>query len=309
MRIFLTGGTGFIGSHVVKHLSDLDYIVTVLARDPGKVSALHDLKGVTLIHGEINDANIIGTNLEGSDALIHIALHWGDSPVDMLLNDTHSSVQLFDLAARAGVKNILYTSSTAANDWVYMNNDPEKNPVKKVTEATRLKSATYYGATKGASELYLTAIAFQNKIRANTVRPGYTYGNPAVPDGDIEPDDRFRTIVKKALNNEPIEVIKNDGTQFIDACDLAKIYSRVLDSDLKNRVYFGLGTKFITWEQIAGEAIRLCNSSSKLIIKDPGWPDEPVLFDVSAIEEDFGLAFDGWHGIPDHLNYLIGIHG
>ena len=70
-------------------------------------------------------------------------------------------------------------------------------------------------------------------------------------------------------------------------------------------MYFGLSSTFTSWEQIALEAIRLSGSKSELVIKDEGWSDEPTLFDVTAIEEDYGLKFDGWDKIPDHLEYLI----
>ncbi len=70
-------------------------------------------------------------------------------------------------------------------------------------------------------------------------------------------------------------------------------------------MYFGMGATFTTWEDIAREAIRLSGSKSELIIKDEGWSDEPTIFDVSAIEKDFGFKFDGWDMIPEHLEYLI----
>jgi len=308
MKIFLTGGTGFIGSHVVKELSKQRHSITVLARNPDKVVALKELNGIDIIQGGINDASVIQDNMKGMDTLIHIALHWGNAPLDMLLNDTHSSVQLFDIAAKEGVKNIIYTSSTAVNDWVYMNNEPEETRIMTVYEETKQRPASYYGATKGASELYMNAIAHNLKIRANTIRPGYTYGNPAVHGGDIQSDMRFKDIVKKAVNNEKIELIKNDGTQFIDADDLAKIYTAIINSEVKNRMYFGLSATFTTWERIAREAVKIAGSKSEITIKDEGWSDNPTIFDVSSIEKDFGLKFDGWDKIPKHLEHLVGIY-
>ena len=111
MKIFLTGGTGFIGLHVVKELSDNQHEIIVLARNTRKIPALEKLKGVQLIEGNIADSNTYKNYLKGTDTLVHIALHWGDSADEMLLNDTYSSVQLFELAAKAGIKEIIYTSS------------------------------------------------------------------------------------------------------------------------------------------------------------------------------------------------------
>jgi UDP-glucose 4-epimerase len=308
MKIFLTGGTGFIGSHVVKELSSQGHAITVLARNVQKVPALAELAGVKIIRGDVGDAGCYKDALKSKDALIHIALHWGDSAVEMLLNDTRSSVQLFELAAKAGINDIIYTSSTAVNDWVYMDNTArEQGELNTVYEYTKQNPVTYYGATKGSAELYLRAIGFNYKIRTNIVRPGYTFDNPAVQGADTESDTRFKDIVARALKHKPIEQIKNDGTQFIAASDLAKIYTAILGSDVDNKMYFGLGNRFITWEKITYEALSLTRSKSKVVIKDLGWPEKPALFDVGAIHRDFNLSFDSRSKITDHLNYLMSL--
>lgn len=306
MKIFITGGTGFIGSHIVKLLSEQGHSIIVLARSVTKVPALCLLPGVELISGDIGDANSYKSALSQVDAVIHVALHWGDSAVEMLMNDTMSSVQLFELAVKAGVKNIIYTSSTAVNDWVYMDESARKIGSKAtVYEDTKQNPVTCYGATKGATELYLKAIAFERQIRANVVRPGYTFGNPAVAGGNMEADTRFSTIVENSLSGKPIEVIKNDGTQFIDASDLAKIYLAILGSEINGKTYFGLGNRFITWEEVALETLKLTGSKSELIVKDLGWPSDPALFDVTAIHRDFDMSFSSWAKIVEHIKCLI----
>ncbi len=306
MKIFVTGGTGFIGSYVVKALSDAGHQLIILARNPEKVPAIRKLPGVNLVHGEINNATIISKNLEGTDACIHIALHWGNSAVEMLRNDTHSSVQLFELAAQAGVKEIIYTSSTAVNDWIYMDNSAKAEGEKNtVYENTKQQPVTYYGATKGATELYLNAVAFNHKLKFNIIRPGYTFGNPVIAGANTQSDTRFADIVGKAVRGEEIELIKNDGTQFIWAGDLAKIYLAVLDGKETGKMYLGLGNKFITWESIAREAVSILGSESKVLVKDLGWTDKPALFDVSSIKRDFSFSFSSWEKIKEHIDYYM----
>lgn len=306
MKIFITGGTGFIGSHVVVEMINKGHSVTILARNPQKVPALSKLPNVKIIRGDISDLRSYKSSLTGHDALIHIALNWGNTAVEMLMNEALSSVQLFQLAAESGIKNIIYTSSTAVNDWVYMDESARKLGAEaSVFEHTKQNPVTYYGATKGATELYLQAIAFEYKIKTNIVRPGYTFGNPVVEGANIEADVRFSNIVKAALANAPIELIKHDGTQFIDVVDLAKIYSAILESGVAGQMYFGLGSRFITWEDIAFEAIAMTQSESELLVKHLRWPEEPALFDVTGIQRDLNLSFDGWRGIVMHLKYLI----
>ena len=114
MKIFMTGGMGFIGSYIVKMLIDNGHEVTVLARNPDKVPAFKNLPGVNILKGGLADFDLIEKKLPGHDACIHNALGWGDTAVEMLKNDTLCSVFIFEKAAASGVKQLIYTSSTAA---------------------------------------------------------------------------------------------------------------------------------------------------------------------------------------------------
>jgi UDP-glucose 4-epimerase len=305
MKVFLTGGTGFIGSYIVKLLSKNGFEVTILARNPNKVPELKSLKGVTIIQGGIEDLDTIRKYMKNQDICIHVALHWGDSAREMLLNDTQSSVTLFELAAESGVREIIYTSSTAVNDSIYMDPDAVRSGEDmNVYEHTKQRPVTFYGATKGASELYLNAVAFKYKLKANIVRPGYTFGSPVVEGGSIQSDRRFHDIVERVAMGRDVEIIKNDGTQFIWAGHLAEIYLAILKSNVRGKMYFGLGNRFITWEEIAAEAISRLNSKSTIILRNLGWSDKPALFDVSAIRKDFGFSFDAWRNIQQHIDYL-----
>jgi hypothetical protein len=51
----------------------------------------------------------------------------------------------------------------------------------------------------------------------------------------------------------------------------------------------------------------MVRSTSKIKIKDLGWPDRPALFQVAAIKRDFGFSFPSWDRIVEHLNYYISI--
>jgi len=54
-------------------------------------------------------------------------------------------------------------------------------------------------------------------------------------------------------------------------------------------MYFALARSYVSWEEIAARAIKMCNSLSKLIVEDKGW-GEPIMFDVAAIKRDFILS-------------------
>ncbi|MCQ2959813.1 MAG: NAD(P)-dependent oxidoreductase [Bacteroidales bacterium] len=307
MKVLLTGGTGFIGSHVLMNLLNAGHQVTVLARNINKVPAFHKLKNLKLLQIGMNDFEQIPSVLQGQEAIIHIALSMkGSSAYEVLMSDTAATVFLATEAAKAGIKKFIYTSSTASVDSVYASS----NPVcitpgdKLVTINCRHDPCSYYGATKAATEDFLFAIEGETGMKVNIIRPGYTFGNPVVPGAFTQPDNRFGEIVQKALRNEDIHIIKNDGTQFIWADDIAKVYSKVLESNSSKKTYFALAKEFLSWEQIAHDAVKVCNSTSKIIVEDLGWSDTPLLFDVSNIKQDFDLEFSSYPHIISHLEYF-----
>jgi UDP-glucose 4-epimerase len=307
MNIFLTGGTGFIGSYVAMELIKQGHQVTTLARNQNKVPELRKIKQLEIIEGDITDTKLLERLVVGKDACILVALNYTkQTGWEVLTDDTLPTVFLSDAAAKAGVKHFIYTSSTAANDSLYMAPENEKDKtIKIVTVRTKQHPATFYGATKAASENYLMAQSYGSSMHINIIRPGYTFGNPVIEGASIQGDTRFHNIVKDALAQKPITVTKNDGTQFIWAGDLAKLYIKVLDSDVKRKTYFGMSKIFVSWHAIAKEAVKKCNSKSPVILEDKGWSDDGMTWDVSDMKNDFGLEFDPWEKIKEHLDYYI----
>ncbi len=305
MKVFLTGGTGFIGSHILMKLLKDGHNTTVLAQNKNKITTLCDLKNVVIIEGSIGDYKLVEKSIVDHDVCIHVALFWGEhGAYRMLENDTASSIFLANVAAEAGCKHFIYTSSTAVNDYFYM--VPENVREDKSTLIPvhyRHTPVTYYGATKAATENYLHAISYETEMMVNIVRPGYTFGNPAVPGAPVQSDTRFKNIALKAKYGENIEIIKHDGTQFIWADDLAEVYIQLLQKKVTRKTYFALSKDFIAWQYVAEQAIKLAGSKSKIIIPDNEYSKQPVLFDVSGIKDDFGLEFNPREKIINHIKY------
>jgi UDP-glucose 4-epimerase len=113
-------------------------------------------------------------------------------------------------------------------------------------------------------------------------------------------------MVKSALANEPMSFIKNDGTQFIWAGDLAKVYSSLLHSDELDRGCFtAVSTEFRTWAQIAQMAVNLLGSKSQILLEDKGRPEpEGMPIDISQIKNTFGFAFKADEYMKKHIRYL-----
>ena len=112
MRAFVTGGTGFIGSRVVKRLRDRGDDVVVLARRPGEGVGARRRGGA----GRPGDADAIRRGVEGCQAVFHIAADYrvGMDPSkheSMRDSNVRGTERVLDAAADAGVDRIVYVST------------------------------------------------------------------------------------------------------------------------------------------------------------------------------------------------------
>lgn len=310
MNIFLTGGTGFIGSYVTLELVKHNHKVTILARNPNKIPEFKKIKQLEIVKGGLSDTKLLEKLIKGKDACIHIAVNYSEQKTgwEVLQDDTFPTVFMSNIAARENVKHFIYTSSTSTNDSLYSGGADElEEQIKIVDTKTKQHPATFYGATKAASENFLMAQSHLSSMRINFIRPGYTFGNPVAEGAHSQADTRFQNIVKNAVNNKPIHLTKNDGTQFIWAGDLAKLYIKILHSNVNRKTYFGLSKNFTSWYEIARETIKKCDSKSQILLEDRGWSEDPLMWDVSDMKKDFGLEFDPWGKIKEHLDYYINL--
>lgn len=115
MKVFVTGGTGFIGGAVVRQLRARGDDVVALVRNPAKGAALEEL-GCTLVPGDLNDEPAIRSGMEGCDAVIHAAAVY---EVGIPANERRSmqeanvggTERVLGAALEAGVPKVVYVST------------------------------------------------------------------------------------------------------------------------------------------------------------------------------------------------------
>jgi UDP-glucose 4-epimerase len=290
----ITGGTGFIGSYVVTDLLTQGHSVTILARNPAKVSGFLNHESIDFVRGDLRDRTAIQQAVRGVDAVIHVALGWGDTAVGMAEADTVPSLLIFEESVRAGASQIIYTSSIAAFG--------DSRPV--ITDETMPRPGDFYGATKAATEAYLLALGQSAGVQVNVIRPGYTFGEPVVAGASIYTDTKLPGLVRAAKHGEPVEVTQDDGTQFIWAGDLTRIYRAVLQSPHTRRLYTAVSTNFTRWEDIALMAMVHCRTTSEIRRTDKGLDPSYGRNSVAAIAADFGLSFDSTDRLRKHVAWL-----
>ena len=316
MKVFITGGTGAIGQYVTLEVASRGHEVIVLSRTPDKYAPMLDIplheassgkKGsIKIVKGLMTEYDLMAEYVKGCDAVISIALGWGNEPVTMLANDTAATVNLMEISEKAGVGKFIFTSSTAAMG----------NCVPGIDETFCNKPTNLYGSTKSAIEAYV--IGFSQyfpeagkepkmvTMKRNVIRPGYTFGTPCFPGGTVQLDPRFRDIAKAVINNEPVKLTKHDGTQFLSGAQIAKVYADLLESDLNEEVFLALAAEFVTWERIAEIALEeYPESTSTIEAEDKGWDSTPTLYGVAKVKQVFGLEFQGEEEIRAHMKWSL----
>lgn len=239
MKALVTGGSGFIGSHVVDKLRDKGVEVRVY---DGIMPSFR--KDIEFYQGSILDSTSLQFAMSGIDAIFHLA---AVADVKDVYNDPHYSesinvrgtINVLEAARRAGIKRVIYGSTT----WVY--SEAEAN---EVNEKTPLHAPSHlYTATKLTGEYYCQSYSKLYGTEVTILRYGIPYG-PRARDGAVIP-----IFVKKAINKEPL-TIAGDGAQFrkfVYVEDLAEGNALALKSIAKNKIYNLDGREKVTIKQIA----------------------------------------------------------
>lgn len=234
-KILVTGGAGFIGSHVTRLLLESGNQAVILDNlVSGKKERL-DPKA-EFIKGDIADPIAVKKALNGVDAVIHMAgliivPESVKDPVSYCQNNVIGSVSLLNSMKEAGVKKIIFSSSAC----VY--GEPEELPL---TENAKIKPDNPYGASKAAIEAFLQAFHANFDFDVTILR----YFNPYGPGEMHQPETHaIPNFIKAALVKKPIPLYwKGEQVRdFIYIEDLAQAHLDVLSLGGFNT--FNIGTE------------------------------------------------------------------
>ena len=281
MKVLITGGTGFIGSHIVMELLAAGDEITIFARNPSKIPEFTDMPGLTLLQGELDNVTELQQAIHSQDACIHNAIIWDEQPTELQLKDTLASLRVFEAAANAGVGQLIYTSSTAVH----------RPFTPLMDESQRITTNDFYGAMKAAAEAFLFAFSHQSAMRCNVVRPGPTIGRPLFEGSSCGRNNRIEAMVLAAHRGEDIHVVSGEGRQFIGVTDLAKVYSALLRSSVNRETYIAVAKNFTPWQDIAERVVKAVGTG-RVAVSDASKSEAPCLFDVTKLERELGCAFD-----------------
>lgn len=244
MRIGVTGGSGFIGSHIVDKLLEKEHEVRII-----DVVKPHRTD-IEMTKTDLLDYDSVLHATEGLDCVFHLAAVSNvneayKNPVHCVKLNTVGTVNVLEAARHNDIERVIFAST----DWVY--GGARSDAVDEESPFFMPGAGHIYTSTKIASEFYLHDYQTLYGLDSTILRYGIPYG-PRSRVGTVMP-----IFVKKALNNEPLTIF-GDGSQFrnfIYVEDLAEGNVAALKPVAKNKTYNLEGMRPISVKEVA-ETIR-----------------------------------------------------
>jgi nucleoside-diphosphate-sugar epimerase len=245
MRILVTGGTGFIGSHTTLALLDAGHEVCLLVRDPAKLERVFGARGLAVPEhraGDIGDAAAVKRALEGCDAVVHcaalVALEAARAR-DVLETNPRGVENVLGGALELGLSRMIYMSSLGA---LFRPNRPLVS-----ADVPVVPGAAAYARSKSEAELTMRRLQDQGApIRA--VYPAAVLG----------PDDPTLSPANQALRTfvRYLAFSTSSGFQFVDVRDLAAVQVGLLElEDVPGR-HIAAG-HFLRWPEFADRIVEV----------------------------------------------------
>jgi UDP-glucose 4-epimerase len=266
MRVLITGGAGFIGSHLADALiARGDQVVALDNFSTGSTANIkHITKNLEIIDGDIRNTELINETIKDVDLVLHMAAALGvntilESPLESISTNIAGSEVVLNAAANYK-KRILIASTSE----IYGKNP--KQPLNELDDrvvGSPQKIRWSYSDAKAIEEAMAFSLNQEKGLKVTTARLFNTVGpRQSAQYGMVVP--RF---VKAALKNEPINIY-GDGTQSRVFCHvqdgIEALLGLVAIDETINEVYNVGGTGEITIKQLAETIIKQTNSKSSI---------------------------------------------
>lgn len=238
MKVFLTGSTGFVGSHVAKHYAAAGAELRLLTRKTSNTAAISGLQAEVVV-GDLRNAEELRTALRGCDALVHVAADyrlWVRDPKAMYAANVDGTRNLLRIAREEGVAKVVYTSSVATMGF--------KADGTIVDEASPVELADMIGHYKRSKFL-----GEQEAIQAARAGQHVMILNPTTPigPGDAKPTPTGRIVVDFLNRKFPAYV--ETGLNLVDVSEVARTHVAALERGTPGERYI-LGGENLTLKQI-----------------------------------------------------------
>jgi dihydroflavonol-4-reductase len=238
MPIFLTGATGFLGSHVACVLADQGANLRLLVRPTSNQKNLEGLKAETAT-GDLRDPASLEKAMSGCDTVFHVAADyrfWLRDPNEMYRSNVEGTRAILEAARKNGVKSVVYTSSVATIGFTGNGRSAdEDSPVSLADMIGHYKRSKFM-----AEQIALEA--GRSGLRVITVNPTTPIG-----ENDVKPTPTGRIVVDFLKGKFPAYV--ETGLNLVDAHECALGHIAALEKGKTGERYI-LGGQNLTLKQI-----------------------------------------------------------
>jgi nucleoside-diphosphate-sugar epimerase len=296
-HILLTGGAGFIGSHLVERLAKNNRIrvLDTFRRDALRPAGLHQLPGVELMEGDVMDPSSVKKAMDGVDHVVHLASIAGvdtvmKMPALTMRISLLGTANVLEAALESGKcrRFIDFSTSEVFGRYAYHVTEFDSTTLGAVGEARWT-----YAVAKLATEHLALTYHKQFGFPACSVRPFNIYGPRQVGEGAVH------HFIVRALAGQPLQV-HNDGSQIRAWCyvdDIVDAVERALSDERAVGHSFNIGNprSTVTIYNLAREIVRLSSSGAR--IESVKWDHPDVELRVPAVGKAKDLL--GWSAKVD----------
>jgi dihydroflavonol-4-reductase len=243
MLAFVTGATGFLGSHVARVLADEGAELRLLVRPTSKLKNLEGLLSsgtkAETVTGDLRDAASLEKPMAGCDAVFHVAADyrlWVRDPGEMYRSNVAGTRTILESARKNGIARIVYTSSVATMGFT-----SDGHPADENSPVSLADMIGHYKRSKFMAE-QIALEAGRNGQHVVTV-------NPTTPVGerDVKPTPTGRIVVDFLQRKFPAYV--ETGLNLVDVRECAKGHVAALEKGKPGERYI-LGGENLTLKQI-----------------------------------------------------------
>jgi dihydroflavonol-4-reductase len=238
MRVFLTGSTGFIGSHVARAYAEQNVELRLLTRKTSSLAAIKSIPAQIVV-GDLGQPESLRSAIRGCDVLVHVAADyrlWVRDPKLMYAVNVEGTRDLLRIAREEGIAKVVYTSSVAT-----MGFKADGTIVNEDTPITLAEMIGHYKRSKFLGE--------QEAIRAAKAGQHVMILNPTTPigPGDAKPTPTGGIIVDFLNRKFPAYV--DTGLNLVDVTEVARMHVVALERGTPGERYI-LGGENLTLKQI-----------------------------------------------------------
>ena len=238
MLAFLTGATGFLGSHVARALAEQGADLRLLVRPNSNLKNIQDLRA-DRITGDLRDPASLEKGIAGCDVVFHVAADyrlWVRDPDEMYRSNVEGTRAILEAARMNGVRRVVYTSSVATMGFT-----SNGQPADESAPASLENMIGPYKRSKFMAE--------QVAIQAARQGMDVVIVNPTTPVGerDIKPTPTGRIVVDFLKKKFPAYV--DTGLNLVDATQCAQGHIAALEKGRRGERYI-LGGENLTLKQI-----------------------------------------------------------